>query len=104
MDINLGKRAQEIRGVYYYICTMYVCMLTIRNLLLTDVFGQSGGLVRVFPLQGLIDGERLHHAYVAGQRHGLLHPHKLIPVMQKQRDTQSPCMNTFSTSIVTHQN
>lgn len=79
-------------------------MFTIRNLPLTDVFGQSGGLLRVFPLQSLIDGERLHHAYVAGQRHGLLHPHKLIPAMQKQHDTQIPRMNTFSMSIVTHQN
>lgn len=48
----------------------------------TDVLGESGGLLRVVSQQSLITGERLHQPHVAGQRHGLSVPQTLLPVTQ----------------------
>lgn len=46
---------------------------------LADVLGEAGGLLWGVSQQNLITGERLQKPHVAGQWHGLPHPHTLLP-------------------------
>lgn len=87
---SLGQRYRETLSSVYDMHACVYTVLCIRHLPLTDVLGQSGGLLRVISQQSLIARERLHQPHVVGQRHGLFHPHTLVPVMHKKKT----CMST----------